>query len=532
MATHLWRRGNAWTFQFNVPKAFVKTYGVTPFRINLGALPSAEAKRRARILAGVATSRMGGDMSRETVNRGLTEVAAQLADLKAKASSANFAALRASAALAEIDEYGEVMYSEPLSEIELERRLAAAQAERAVFWNMQTQLDKIGREIVEDGNNWETERQVYDRTVDRLAQQKPVTKDLPILSIAAEEVITAKSDALTDRSASYIARLRRAVRAFAAIIGDKRLSEYSPLDVQKFATTLGLLPKTWASDRRLRDLPPLDIIKRAETIRGLKPISKTTVAEYVGEFRAVWKVIRAMYPHDVLSLAHEDLWITLPRTASRAVTREGLSVENLNKFFSVAARCRRPDDRFLPLLGTLTGARLGELVYLQVDDVQPFQSHWVLSLIDDIEDDEGNVDERRLKTDSSRRTVALPDGIAETGFLEWVQGLRGGTLWPQLLRTERPHATASKRMIALMKRAGVHVPLAQTFHSLRHSYKDYLRDHKIDIRTIDLQVGHALDSVSASYGSKKLRPNEIVTIAKLPLREGLDISPYSSGRRR
>lgn len=246
MAKHLWRRGNSgWTFQIAVPKTFINRLGVTPFRINLGVLSATEAKRRARILAGYATARMGGEnMSRETVNRGLAEVAAQLADLKAKATSANFAALRASAALAEIDEYGQVTYSEPFSEMELERGLAAARTERDIYRGMQVQLDKIGREIVHDGNNWEAERQVYDRTVDRLAQQKPVAVNLPLLSAAAEEVIVEKEKALTKKSASYVGRLRRAIKAFIAIIGDKKVSEYKPTDVQKYATTLGLRPGT------------------------------------------------------------------------------------------------------------------------------------------------------------------------------------------------------------------------------------------------------------------------------------------------
>ncbi len=533
MADHLWRRRNGWTFQFNVPKAFLNTYGATPFRIGLGALSVAEAKRRARILAGYVTVKMGGEgMSRETVNRGLIEVAAQLADLKAKATNANFAALRASAALAEIDEYGQVMYSEPFSEVELERRLATAQAERAVYRGMQVQLDKIGREIVHDGDGWETERQTYDRMVDRLAQQKPITVNLPLLSAVAEEVIVAKEKALTKKSASYIARLRRAIKAFIAIIGDKKVSEYKPTDVQKYATTLGLLPKTWSTDKRLRDLQPLDIIERAERIRGLKPISRTTVAEYIGEFRGVWKVIRATYPHDVLSLAHDDLYITLPRSAGRRSEREGIAVDGLNKFLTVAACQKRPDDRYLPLLGMLTGARLGELVYLQSSDLQKHGDHWTLSLVDDIEDDDGEIVARRLKTDQSRRIIALPDVIAETGFIEWVQGLKTGTLWPQLFRTERPHATASKRMATLMKAAGVHVPLIQTFHSLRHGYKDHLRVLQVGDRTIDLQVGHALDSVSKSYGSKSLRPDEIKTLATLALPEGLDLSVYQPRKRR
>lgn len=525
MASHLWRRGASWTFQLNVPKSSINRFGATPLRINLGAISAAEAGRYARVLAGYATVLLGDEsMSRETVSRGLAEIASQLKDLKEQKRRASFAILRESGALYEVETFGTSPTSEPTAL--LEQRLAVARAEKATFQSMHDRLDKIGQEIVHDGNDWETERQTYDRMVDRLAAQKPVSVNLPLLSIIAEEVISGKEKALGAKSASYIGRLKRSVRAFIGIIGDKRVSEYKPTDVQTFATTLGLLPKTWSTDARFRDLLPLDIIKRAEHVRGWKPISRTTVAEYVAEFRNVWKVIRATYPHDVLSLAHEDLWITLPRSASRATERDGLPVDHLNRFLEVAAAKRRPDDRFLPLLGMLTGARLGELVYLQASDLRRHDGHWTLSLVDDIEDDDGMLVERQIKTRQSRRVIALPDIISNTGFVEWVQGIKAGTVWPQLFRTERPHATASKRMARLMKEAGVHVELTRTFHSLRHGYKDYLRSMKVEIRTIDLQVGHALDSVSASYGSKTLRPDEIDTLARLPIPVGLDLSVY------
>ncbi|QUS39904.1 hypothetical protein RPMA_14465 [Tardiphaga alba] len=74
-----------------------------------------------------------------------------------------------------------------------------------------------------------------------MAQSKPITGELPILSVAAEMVIAAKADALDQKSEGYIARLRRATASFASIIGDKRISEHSPLDVQTYATSLGLL---------------------------------------------------------------------------------------------------------------------------------------------------------------------------------------------------------------------------------------------------------------------------------------------------
>ncbi|AVT81433.1 tyrosine-type recombinase/integrase [Rhodopseudomonas palustris] len=530
MAKHLWWRGgrSGWTFQIAIPQGFRNSYGATPFRVSLGLLQLSEAKRRARILAGYVTAEMGVlNMSRNTVTRGLTELAAQLEDVSRRERKANFAALRASASLWEIEEGFGHGLAEPSNHVH-EQALVHARLERSLYRAMRERLDEIGREIVKDGQDWQAERQTYDRMVDRLAQQKPIIRDLPVLTLAAEEVINAKAEALTVRSEGYIARLRRAVKAFASIIGDKRVSEYTPLDVQKFATTLGLLPSNWATDPRLRDLSLLDIVKRTEKKRGVETLSSTTVGEYLSQFRAVWKVIRATYPHDVLSLAHEDLYVTLPRSASAPVARESLSVEKINRFLAEASRQSRPDDRYLPLLGALTGARLGELVYLQVNDIEPFGDHWIIRLIEDIEDEYGNINERKLKTDAARRLIALPDAIKETGFLEWVQGLRGRTLWPQLMKTARPHATASKHMMQIMKSAGVHVRLKQTFHSLRHSYKDHLRTWDIAVRTMDIQVGHALDTVGKTYGAKTLRPDEIKQLATLPLPEGLDLSPYRS----
>jgi hypothetical protein len=105
MAEHLWFRGrnSGWTaLQLAIPQPLVKTYGALPIRVKLGALSAPEAKCRARILVGYAAAKMGGavDMSWETVTRGLSEVASQLADLKTLERKTNFSALRTSGELA------------------------------------------------------------------------------------------------------------------------------------------------------------------------------------------------------------------------------------------------------------------------------------------------------------------------------------------------------------------------------------------------------------------------------------------------
>ncbi|MFG1295198.1 tyrosine-type recombinase/integrase [Xanthobacter variabilis] len=526
MPRYLWRRPSGWAFQIGIPKAS-RHLGVSPFRIALGRLDATEAHRRARILAGWATVAMEGSVSRQEVSRGLAALAAELDAIDQQVRNTDLRMLNATSTWREEAEHGA---SADPDVIGLFRNKEAEHRGRLdVLRSMRTRLEHLGAEIKRDGEGWEAERAAYDRTVDRLAsmRESPAV-DLPLLSVAAPPIIEAREKAIGTTS-GYPARLRRVIRAFVSVVGDKPVDQYMPVDLQTFVTTIGGLPKTWSTDKRLRDLPPLDVIDRAKRIKGLQPISKTTVAEYLAEFRTVWMTIRATYPDHVRALSHEDVHVTQPRFAARPVKRLGLPIEAINAWLTHAAHERRPDDRFLPLLGALTGARLGELVGLQVGDIQPFRDHWTINLIEDVEDEDGATQERQVKTEQSRRLIALPDAIVGTGFIEWVTGLRSGTLWPQLLRSARPHATASKRMMRTMKAVGIHGP-GQTFHSLRHGYKDYLRSMKVPERTIDQQVGHAHDSAGASYGAATLRPDEIATIATLPLSDGLDLYPYVGPR--
>ncbi|TDT96710.1 phage integrase family protein [Azorhizobium sp. AG788] len=523
MPRYLWCRPSGWVFQVSVPKAS-RHLGVSPFRIGLGRLTAIEARWRARILAGWAAVAMEREVSREEVSRGLIALARELANVRREAFGAGIRMLNAQTVWSEEAANGET--ADPDIVRHFQKAEAKHRERRDALRRMQVRLDLIGSEIKRDGEDWAIERATYERTLDRLSTMRGQSQpDIPHLSIIAEEIIGAKEQAIGGRS-GYPARLRRAVRSFILIVGDKTVDQYMPLDLQRYVSIIGALPSTWTSDKRLRNLTPIEAIERAKTIKGLKPISKTTVAEYLAEFRSVWMVVRATYPDHARALGHEDVRLTLPRSAARPVEREGLPIKAINTWLANAARERRPDDKYLPLLGALTGARLGELVGLQVEDLHRFEDHWTLSLVEDVEDEDGETHERQVKTEQSRRVIALPDAIADTGFIQWAGGLRIGPLWPQLLRSVRPHATASKRMMRVMKQLGIHGP-GQTFHSLRHGYKDYLRVMKVDKRTINQQVGHAHDSVGEGYGAKTLRPDEIRLIATLALPDGLDLKPYS-----
>ncbi len=113
--------------------------------------------------------------------------------------------------------------------------------------------------------------------------------------------------------------------------------------------------------------------------------------------------------------------------------RVPFEVSELNQWFAHCAGEARADGKWLPLLATITGARIGELVYLQGKDVCLMQaednsSHWVIDLRNDIDLGGGETEKRKIKNKGSRRLIALHEIFVEVGFIDYgsrsVRGLR------------------------------------------------------------------------------------------------------------
>ncbi|MFN4256151.1 MAG: hypothetical protein ACK4Q5_14215, partial [Saprospiraceae bacterium] len=58
----------------------------------------------------------------------------------------------------------------------------------------------------------------------------------------------------------------------------------------------------------------------------------------------------------------ENVDIKISASATESVERAPLEVADLNKWFRHSAKEDRADNKWLPLLATLTGARIGELI--------------------------------------------------------------------------------------------------------------------------------------------------------------------------
>jgi hypothetical protein len=135
------------------------------------------------------------------------------------------------------------------------------------------------------------------------------------------------------------------------------------------------------------------------------------------------------------------------------------------------------------------GARLSEIVYLAVEDVDLQNKSVAIRL---------NSFRGSLKTASSERTIPLSDKA-----LEALQVLRQGKEADEAIFTRyaRPRGADSASQMLMKRLRKVVKDPKKSIHSLRHSMKDALRNSGCPEELGKAILGHSDGSVASRYGS-------------------------------
>jgi integrase/DNA-binding transcriptional regulator YiaG len=336
------------------------------------------------------------------------------------------------------------------------------------------------------------------------------------------------------------------LNAFICLVADKRIADYDIQDLNDFAERLQYLPKRHTVDPKWRGMSLKEAIAANEKISEddrEESLSYGTVrVGYIGKIKTAVRWLcakhKVRYPFDYKH-------VHIPKGMPPPEDRYPLSKDQLNALFRECTRdanLKRPDDVWLPLLGYLTGARLGELVDLRTQDIKLVDGVWTGRLSSRIENEKSLAlsnrkrkrahkrgrKNRQVKNPDSIRRFALHQKFTELGFIDWVDRQRDEGhiyLFPELHdEIQRPSGAASKRMQRLFEI--LEMDSEYVFHSLRHSFKDWARRGKVEERTIALQVGHSLEGVAMIYGPKVLSSEELQEIASLPIAKGVDLDVF------
>lgn len=173
----------------------------------------------------------------------------------------------------------------------------------------------------------------------------------------------------------------------------------------------------------------------------------------------------------------------------------------------------RPFQFWLPLLGLHTGARMGELSQLWLDDVRVTEAGtWYIDI------NRSSAD-KSLKNPWSARRVPLHSALLNVGFVDWCEHLRAAgfrRVFPELAWGERVRYTKEpiRAHSALFGSLGMDRGGDKVFHALRHTFNSALeRMSDVPDTARNRLMGHqAGQDVNKKFYVTDRTPDEAVQI--------------------
>ena len=218
----------------------------------------------------------------------------------------------------------------------------------------------------------------------------------------------------------------------------------------------------------------------------------------------------------------ENVRLKVPATDGSLSKRRPFTQEELMKLFSAPVfhgyksihrkhlpGSLKPKDAYfwLPVLGYATGARLGELVQLHIDDVVLDTDVPYLRITAENSGPRNSDTVKQLKSDAAVRDIPLDKSVLALGFDKFVlDRAKKSSSKPKRLFREiklgpdgQASTTFSKWFARYLDRIGIDAS-GVVFHSFRHLMEDMLRNALLPQYVIDRIIGHQGKATSDGYG--------------------------------
>ena len=306
---------------------------------------------------------------------------------------------------------------------------------------------------------------------------------------------------------------RKVIAAFADFVGPRKsIRSITPADIRDWRDTLAALPPTYQKAKAYEGLSMRQAAAKAKAI-GAKSISPVTVNKHLSTLSPFlgWCVTNAYAdrnPCDGLFFG-----VVKGKNPRPPFSKEQLAQIFASPLFTGFLRdgqehkpgIQRADDwrYWIPIVCLFTGARVGEIAQLRIQDVQ-FEDGIPFLLI---RHDESTG--QRTKSGATR-VCPIHSELERIGFLSFVERQRSRAngkascqLFPELEPNERGHigAKPSRFWRDYLKRIGVKSGNdGLGVHSFRHTMADALRTAGYLDDEIEVALGHNQKTVTAGYG--------------------------------
>lgn len=347
----------------------------------------------------------------------------------------------------------------------------------------------------------------------------PSTK--PLFSRIAGEYLSERYKSKTEK-AKDVQTAEMRLNLFLELIGDHPIDTYTPADLQAFVELMGMWPAK--EKERPAGMSTIDIIRWNSKLQVL-PLAKATLEDgYVAVVKSVfgWNPTTYDYVNPMRGVT-----LRYPTSARKSISAEPLGSEKISKLFETGVESGFIDEAILPLIGFMTGRRLGLLVHLRGSDIRMKYEDVATAQVTDLIQVGGRWTTVPVKTDDSVKFFVLHNFLREIGFVDWAQTIGEEFIFPELMKKADPAKTASQYMGRLYKRAGIKDRRGEVFHSLRGGFIAEGRDQDVRDRDLRLQAGHdAGEDEHSKYGFKQITEKSAQYIANLPLNPAIDFSMF------
>ena len=339
---------------------------------------------------------------------------------------------------------------------------------------------------------------------------------------------------------------RMVIDVFADFIGkDRAISSIGYDDAKDFVDALAKLPSGYRKKKAFKNLTVRQAIAKGEK-DGMPPITIITQARYISTVSPFFDWLKSdKGGRHVTSNPFADLHIDTSKL-KKANARPPFTAAQITTIINsplftgfltegkehIAGNLRADDWRYwIPLICLFTGARIGEVAQLHVDDIAKIEGIWCVEFRHD------EAAGQRTKNDKTR-LVALHSTLLRIGLLEFLErqkeraeGDGNRQLFPDLEAGPRgqfgdkPSKWWRRYLDKIEVKAGVGKDGFGS-HSFRHTMADQLRAAgALDAVFGPLILGHATSSVTGGYGEASqgtpgLSASLIESVKFLPIKRG------------
>ncbi|GEM_PF-5790189 len=245
-----------------------------------------------------------------------------------------------------------------------------------------------------------------------------------------------------------------------------------------------------------------EIITQTKEDDSIKRLSPNTANRYMRDFRGLLKFI-----HREFKIPFDDITegIRLNEEEKAKNKRNSLTHDQLKLLFSENGvmgfkNHRKQEYKFwLPLIALCAGTRLSEILFIKKEEIEELKNLWFFNI--------KYREDRRVKKSASVRKIPVNSTLSKYGFFDYLQQMKAlsgdtGYLFEDAMSPKDPADAYSKVFARQQIKAGVkNEPRKDCFHSLRHSYRDAMREAELGHDAIGALGGWLDNSVSGNYGS-------------------------------